>query len=281
MSKLFCKAATIGRALKPFPILQFTICNLQFAIIIFLSAIVSRPAHAAELTVELSNSNNVTSVGAIQRWDKDGNHRNLPDQKAQIDAPAVDAAAKKTVGDKWVFKNLPAGKYDLVVLATDRVRIEGFQYPPVKEFDPFIPSDSAVDEETRDFIIDDIKKSPHYENKVEPLYLGGDAKAVRVLVMLIRDKPTSYEKESPGAATIRHEIWQYSWNYGAWQKEKRTKVMDRILMPRDQLRKWTWLWDVKLGGIEVKDRTVNIKYDFPGLASTPDAESKLKGLYPY
>jgi hypothetical protein len=277
MSQLFCKAATIGRALKRFRNLQFTICNLQFAIIIFLGGIVLHPAFAAELTVDLGNGQNITFVGAIQRWDKDGNHRNLPDQKAQIDAPAVDATAEKTAGDKWMFKNLSAGKYDLVVLAKDRVRIEGFQYPPVKEFDPFFPTDSTVDEETRDFIIDDIKKSPHYENKVEPLYLGGDAKAVRVLVMLIRDKPTSYENESPGAATIRHEIWQYSWNYGAWQKEKRTKVMDRILMPRDQLRKWTWLWDSKLGGIEVKDQPVSVGYELPKSPS----EQQLKGLYPY
>ncbi|MGA2796573.1 MAG: hypothetical protein ABSE63_03230 [Thermoguttaceae bacterium] len=253
---------------------------MQFAIIIFFGGIVSHQAFAAELNVELGNAQNVTFVGAIQRWDKDGNHHNLPDPKARIDAPAVDAAAEKT-GDKWAFKSLPAGKYDLVVLAKDRVRIEGFQYPPVKEFDPFISLDSTVDEETRDFIIDDIKKSPHYENKVEPLYLGGDAKAVRVLVMLIRDKPTSYESESPGAATIRHEIWQYSWNYGAWQKEKRTKVMDRVLMPRDQLRKWTWLWDAKLGGIEVKDRAMDVKYELPELSPTPNATSKLKGLYPY
>ena len=251
--------------------------NIKFAIAIFLYEIVSCAASAAELTVNLGNGQNVTFVGAIQRWDKDGNHRNLPDPKARIDAPAVDAAAEKTGGNKWVFKNLPAGKYDLVILAKDRVRIEGFQYPPVKEFDPFIPTDSAVEEETRDFVVDDINKSPYYENKVVPLYLNGDAKAVRVLVMLIRDKPTSYEREIPGAATIRHEIWQYSWNYGAWQKEKRTKVMDRILMPRDQLRKWTWLWDAKLGGIEVKDQPVSIEYELPKSAS----EQKLKGLYPY
>jgi hypothetical protein len=261
--------------------LHFAICILQFAIFIFLGVILSLPAFAAELIVELGNSQNVTFVGTIQRWDQDGNHRNLPDPKAKIDAPAVDSTAEKTGDGKWSFKNLPAGKYDLIVLAKQRVRIEGFQYAPVKEFDPFLPSDSSVEQEIRDFIIDDIKKSPHYENKVVPLYLGGDEKAVRVLVMLIRDKPTSYEGESPGAATIRHEIWQYSQNYGAWQKEKRTKVMDRILMPRDQLRKWTWLWENKLGGIDVKDRPVTIKYELPDLSSTPNATPKLKGLYPY
>jgi hypothetical protein len=239
--------------------------------------VVPSSAFAAELSVELGNAQNVTFVGAIQRWDTDGNPRNLPDPKAKIDSPFVDATAEKNNGDKWLFKDLPNGKYDLVLLAKERIRIEGFQYVPVKEFDPFFPPDTSIDEETRDFIIDDINKSPHYENKVEPLYLVGDKKAVRVLVMLIRDKSTSYEQESPGAATIRHEIWQYSWNYGAWQKEKRTKVMDRALMHRDQLRKWTWLWDSKLGGIDVNDQSVSVKYDLP---KSP-ASQQLKGLHPY
>jgi hypothetical protein len=233
-------------------------------IAIFLCGMSTTVTSAAELTLELGNSQNVTFVGAIQRWDQDGNHRSQPDEKAKIDAPAVDAAAEKISDGKWVFKNLPAGKYDLVIIAKDRIRIEGYQYAPVKELDAFISPESAVDDETREFILDDIMKSPHYENKVIPLCMAGDKKAVRVLVMLIRDKPTSYESESPGAATMRHEIWQYSWNY-------------RILMHRDQLRKWTWLWDEKLGGIEVKDRALNIKYELP----TSSSSQKLKGLYPY
>jgi hypothetical protein len=257
--------------------LQFPICNFQFAIFLLFCQVASLNASAAELTVELGNSQNVTFVGAIQRWDADGNARNLPDQNAKIDSPAVDASAEKKDGNKWLFKDLPKGKYDLVLLAKERMRIEGFQFVPVMEFDPFFPPDSTIDEEARDFIIDDIKKSPHYENKVEPLYLAGDKKAVRVLVMLIRDKPTSYEQDSPGAATIRHEMWQYSWNYGAWQKDKRTKVMDRILMPRDQLRKWTWIWDPKIGGIDVNVQPICVKYDLPN----PQTTQKLKGLYPY
>ncbi len=234
-------------------------------------------AHAAKLTVDLGNSQGVTLVGAIGRWDRDGNHRRLPDPKAKIDAPAVDAQAVDEGNGRWAFKNLPAGKYDLVILADGRRRIEGFQYVPVKEFDPFFPPGASTNDEIREFILDDIKKSQHYENRVEPLYLGGDKKAVRALVMLIRDKPTSYEADFPGAATMRHEIWQYSWNYGGWQKEKRTKVMDRAILHRDELRKWTWLWDPKLGGIEVGSQPISIKYELP----KPSGEKKLKGLYPY
>ena len=94
--------------------------------------------------------------------------------------------------------------------------------------------------------------------------------------MLIRDKATSFEADFPGAATIRHEIWQYSWNYGGWEKERRTRILDRSLLHRDELRKWTWLWDPKLGGIEVGAEPASIKYQLPS-----PADRRLKGLYPY
>ena len=244
---------------------------------IALLSIAPSTVSAAKLTVELGNAQGVTFVGAMQRWDPDGNHRRLPDPKAKIDSPAVDAQAADEGKGRWVFNNLPKGKYDLVILAKNRLRVEGFTFVPVKEFDPFFPGDAMTDDDAREFIVGDVKKSPHYENKVEPLWLGGDKKAVRVLVMLIRDKPTSFEGDSPGAATMRHEIWQYSWNYGGWQKEKRTKVLDRVLLHRDELRKWTWLWDPKLGGIEIKGEPVALKYELPKLPG----EKKLKGLYPY
>ena len=232
-------------------------------------------ARAAKVTVDLGDAQGITSVGAIARWDKSGNHTVLPDEKAKIDAPRLDATATNEGKGQWVFKDLKPGKYDLVIMGENKLRIEGFEFAPVKEFDPFFkPTATVEDEESRDWILDDIKKSKHYENKVEPLYLGGDKKMVRILVMLIRDQPTSY---TPGAGTMRHEIWQYTWNYGGWQKEKRTKVMDRVLMQVGDMRQWTWLWDPKLGAIEVKNSPVTIKYTMPGKNSA----ERLKGLYPY
>lgn len=240
--------------------------------VFFVMSLLAGTAVAAQMTVELDNAPNVVLVGAVERWDADGNHRVLPNQKAKIDSPRVDAKAvraDKSAADsktsRWVFKNLPNGTYDLVIVTNDRRRVEGFFYPPVKELDPIFPANASTDDETRETIVDDIHKSPHYENIVEPLYLGGDKdkKAVRVLVMLIRDKVTSYEADSAGAATIRHEVWQYSWNYGAWRKEKRTKVLDRVLLHRDELHRWTWLWEPKLGGIEVTGKPTTIRYRLP------------------
>lgn len=238
-----------------------------------------QPVLAGKLTLVIPNGQNVKMVGAFQRWDQDGNPRKKVNPKAKIDVPEVDYVARRAEGGQWVFENLAPGKYDLVILAGDRVRIEGFDYAPVLEFDPFFPPDATVDEETRDWVFNDIKKSKHYENKVVPLYIGGDKqnKTCRVLVMLIRDKPTSYESDFPGAATIRHEIWQYTWNYGGWQKERRTRVLDRSILHRDELRKWTWLWDPRLGGIRVEAAPVTRQYSLPTGDSTP----KLQGLYPY
>jgi hypothetical protein len=237
-------------------------------------------ASAAKVTIDIKNGQAVTFVGAMARWDQDGNLRKKVNPKAKIDAPEVDFTAAKEGAAQWVFKDLPPGKYDLVILAGPRVRVEGFEFAPVLEFDPFYPGDAATDEQTREFITDDIKKSPQYENRVMPLYLGaGKAEhaPVRVLMMLIRDKATSYEGDFPGAATMRFEIWQYTWNYGGWAKDRRTKVMHRVILHRDELRKWTWLWDPKLGAVEVKTAPLTIDYDIP----SPSAEKKLKGLYPY
>lgn len=248
-----------------------------FVLSLFLAYVPAGTAQAGKVSVDLANAPNVTMVGAISRWDTDGSPRRLVDPKAKLDAPAVDAKAVNTGSSLWEFADLPAGKYDLVILAKDRVRIEGFQYAPVKQFDPFFPADATTDDETRQTILDDIAKSKHYENRVVPLHLGGDEKAIRVLVMLIRDKPTSYESDLPGAATIRHEMWQYTWNYGAWQKERRTRVIDRAILHRDELRKWTWLWDPKLGGIQVGSQPVTVKYALPSSLT----DRTLKGLYPY
>ena len=187
------------------------------------------------------------------------------DPKAKIDEPRVDARAVHEGGGRWAFRGLPEGRYDLVILAGPRVRVEGFRYPPINEFDPFLPANAGLaDEETRDWIVKDIARSRHYENKVVPLFLAGDDKQVRILVQLVRDRETSFDGDfGAPVATVRHEVWQYTNHYGGWVKDRRTEVLDRILMARSEFRRWTWVWEPRLGGIEVAGEPVTISYQLP------------------
>lgn len=231
----------------------------------------------AELTLRVVDGPKLRLVGLIQRWDADGNPVKPVDPKAKIDAPDC-IPGTSADGRTFRFPNLKPGRYDGVILGENRLRIDGFEFPPVLEFDPFFPGDSKIADEHREWIENDIRASRHYENKVEPLYFGGNDEVVRVLVMLIRDLPTSYEGDFPGAATIRHEVWQYTWAYGGWKKERRTRVIDRCILHRDELRQWTWLWDPRLGGIRIEKASDQLEreYKFPDLTNR-----ELKGLYPY
>jgi hypothetical protein len=218
---------------------------------------------AGELVVDLGKSEGVEFVGALRRWDRDGNPRVPVDPKAKINVPVQAIKARRLAGNRWSFRELPKGRYDLVILA-GRVRVEGFHYPPVSEFDPPLSPDAKAPEDARAWIVKDIANSRHFENKVVPLYLGGTEKQVRVLVQKVRDRPTSFDaKFGEPVATIRHEIWQYTNRYGGWSKDKTTKVLDRILLARKELQRWTWVWEPKLGGIEVKEKPLKLSYQLP------------------
>jgi hypothetical protein len=236
-------------------------------VLILLSWAAVPPASGADLTLEIAGAPELTLVGAVSRWDADGRARVPVDPKAKIDAPRVDARAEPAGPGRWAFRGLPPGRYDLVLLAAGRRRVEGFHYPPLLEFDPvFPPTARPPDEEARAAILEDIARSPHYENKVDALFLGGDEKQVRVLMRLVRDTPTSFDGDfGAPAATIRHEVWQYTFRYGAWTKERRTAILDRVLLAKAELEAWTWAWEPALGGIEVKagSRPGVIRYAWP------------------
>ena len=219
---------------------------------------------AAELVVRLDNSADVLFVGAIDRWSEDGNPRRPVDPKAKMELPSVDAVAKATDTGIWTFTQLPPGRYDLVIVARNRIRIEGFGFPPILEFDPFIGHADKPPDAACEFIAKDIAKSRLYENKVTPLFFAGDDQAVRVFVQLLRDDPTSFDGESgEPVATLRHEVWQYTNRYGAWSKEKRTRVFDRILTGRRTLQLWTWVWEPAISQIELAEKPATVRYTLP------------------
>ena len=230
-----------------------------FAWVVCLFAVDASQAAKLVVTVD-GDANSITQLGAFRRWDADGNPTKPVNPNAKIDQPEVDATATKLGNRRWVFNNLEPGTYDLVIMTNDKTRIEGWHYPPVLEFDPFFGPNAPVKDSVKKFIEDDIKKSKHYENKVRPLAMGGDDQVVRVLVSLLRDKATSYKE---GLGTLRFEVWQYTEKYGAWTKEKRTRVLHRLILPVAELRQWKWLWDPKLGQIEVGGAGKTLEYHLP------------------
>ncbi len=233
---------------------------------------------AIDLVLHLDGGDDLAFVGAIQRWRSNGNLTRAVDPKARIDSPQVTAIGKLAADGTWVFSGLAAGRYDLVLLTRDKTRIEGFGYPPVLEFDPFYNAQDEPPAAAVQWITNDIKQSRYYENKVTPLHFAGNDKQVRVFMQLLRDKPTSFDSTlGQPAATLRHEVWQYTHKYGAWSKEKRTRVVDRLLMPKSELRTWTWVWDPRLGMIELREKAVTLNYSLPKAT----ADKSLPGLYPY
>ena len=101
---------------------------------------------------------------------------------------------------------------------------------------------------------------------------------MRVLVQLLRDKPTSFDRRfGAPVATLRHEVWQYTNQYGGWVKERRTRVLDRTLMARERLCRWTWIWQPRLGGIDVAETPVVVTYEIP----RPFDREHVRGLLPY
>lgn len=250
------------------------------AVCISLLAPLTSPfSYGRDLIVKLRNGEDVVFVGAMQRWDVDGNPIKPIDAKAKVNHPAVTAEAKRHGKQTWIFSKLPAGRYDLVLLKKDRIRIEGFHYPPILEFDPILPAKGREpEEEARQWIVREIAKGRYYENKVSALHLAGDARQIRVFVQLVRDEPTSYDGEvGYPVATVRHEVWQYTFRYGTWTKEKATRVFDRILLPRKEWSQWTWIWDPQLGGIEIGADPRPMEVDLP---ARHDAKSG-KGWFPF
>ena len=242
---------------------------------LFSPADLSHRTDAGELSVTVPNAPAELTVGVIRRWDADGNPLRPVNPKARIDSPELTAVARKLGADSWHFDKLAPGRYDLVLLTKGRVRIEGFTFVPVLEFDAWMAPDARPTPEVWEKVRADIAGSRHYENKVVPLFQAGDEKKIRVFMQLVRDEATSFDAEfGQPVATIRHEVWQFTNQYGGWVKEKRTRVFDRALVAKAELQQWTWVWDPRLGGIEIAARPVKFNYPWPK-SSTSEA---LRGL---
>ena len=94
-------AAALVRRSPRDPIMQFNRFFIASSCVLaFLLAVEPSAASAAKVTVDIQGGQAVTFVGAIHRWDQDGNLLKKVDPKAKIDAPEVDYTAAKDTAAK-------------------------------------------------------------------------------------------------------------------------------------------------------------------------------------
>ncbi|NOX54426.1 MAG: hypothetical protein GXP27_08280 [Planctomycetes bacterium] len=232
---------------------------------------------AADLTIRVEPESRVAWIGIVRRFNDDGSLARPVDPKAKFEAPYCDRTARRATAS---FDRLPPGIYDAIVFLKDGTRIEGYHWPIFNEFeDPEDPVfQSPPPDEVAEIVREKILGKRYYENKVTPLDMAGDEERVRVLMQLLRDRKTSYDGQyGAPVATLRYEIWQFTNYYGGWLRDKKSKVLHRILDAKERLRKKTWVWDRKLGGFAVgkNSRGITLRYRIPGDLS------KLPGLHPY
>jgi hypothetical protein len=231
---------------------------------------------AGELSVTIEPVDRVASVGLVRRFAADGTLLQPVDPKAKFEAPHRDAVAERVPA---TFGDLQDGTYDLIVFLKDGTRLEGFYIPVFDELeetggDRFShppPEDAEAE------IRKQIKASRHYENKVTPLFLRGDDDQVRVMMQLLRDDPTSFDAEfGAPVATVRYELWQFTNRFGTWSRDRKSKVLHRVLESKDRLRKRRWLWTSELGGIRIANEMPRQKASY----RLPERLNDLPGLQP-
>jgi len=237
----------------------------------------SEPPSAGRLDVSIETADRVDWIGIVRRFDADGNLVRKPDPKEKFDAPYCDARSQ---GNTAHFAGLTPGLYDVRVFLKDGTRLEGFHWSPFQEFDD--PDDPAFKKPPPKEIEQSLRKriaaSRHYENKVTPLAFAGDKQHVRVLMQLLRDKPTSFDRMfGQPVATLRYELWQYTNHFGGWTRDNRRHVLHRLIVAKSQLRKRRCLWVRDLGGLRVKRSGPASQLSY----RLPKSLSRLPGLKPY
>ena len=231
---------------------------------------------AGELTISIEPAERVASIGVVRRFGEDGKLLRAVDPKATFTAPHRDAKSESVPA---TFRELPEGTYDVIVFLKDGTRLEGFHMPVFDELDETgtesfsQPPSEEVQTEIRRLI----KVGRYYENKVTPLFIRGNDERTRVLVQLVRDEPTSLDADfGAPVATVRYELWQFTNRFGSWSRDRKSKILHRVLEAKDKFKQRRWLWTSDLGG-------QRITHDAPRQKLTwriPERLNTLTGLNP-
>ena len=241
-------------------------------------------------------------------------HKGKINPKAKMDKPETPFVGTIEENGAFRIERLPYGTYDLVLLTKDARRFEGFHLELSRKFeevanvaDQYEDEDEdpdALDEDEEDMeapegeskkgakkkgkpgispemeklIRKQISKMRTYENKKRAIAMIGNKKRATVLMMLLRDKATTYDGDfGAPVATLRWEIWTWTNWYGGWTKDRDPKLLHRVIMDSRKLRTRAWIWDRALGGVRVKEGEATA----PILYTVPKQYTEADGLVPY
>ncbi|MHC4199230.1 MAG: hypothetical protein ACYSU0_04505, partial [Planctomycetota bacterium] len=92
-----------------------------------------------------------------------------------------------------------------------------------------------------------------FENERSVLAINGAGKRAKVLVKLVRTKPTSYDGDfGEPLAIFRWEVWNFRKYTGSWLKERKYKVLRRFMVAKRKMHELRWDFRPELGGIDVE-----------------------------
>jgi len=138
--------------------------------------------------------------------------------------------------------------------------------------EPLSPEMTPAD---RKWLTDWVNNLKIFENKKRVLEIEGTSKQARVLVEKLRDKPTTLAAKEP-MAIWRVEIFDFRKYYGGWTKEK-YHVIVRERVPIRRFRTYRWVFEKRLGGIQVGADSVTTVPEY----EIPDKLDAARGRVPY
>ena len=143
---------------------------------------------------------------------------------------------------------VPPGTYDLHFETTDGLKIEGadLRAEGGAKADPLKERDLKS-------IRERVRNMRTFENERSVLAIVGGSKRAKVLVRLVRTKPTSYDGDfGEPLAIFRWEVWNFKKYTGSWLKERKYKVLRRFMVAKRKMHELRWDFRPELGGVDVE-----------------------------
>jgi len=205
-----------------------------------------------KITGKIANPKRCTGVGVVTRGGT----------KTRLKVTATRGKYDATTGE-FEIAGLKDGLYDL------RVYVKGGHIDGCDlKMDPSQESDKPMTKKDREKIMKYVEDFPErFCDILRPMYLEGNHEFAKMLVEKIRYRP--FHSGTPGERLWRVEIWVFQNYYGGWRKKQhgwqvlaRERATRRTPEEREKFDNMMWLFDPKIGGIEVEDGETTVVKDY-------------------